>query len=413
MKPKKLFVFFNENTHFWYSCNVIVDAVKEAFSVNPEIIWCKGSEGLAPKDYEAIKTSAFTHETYLYLVSDNMIYQNIVEKLTHLSNLVYVIPVYGNMTVEFVRWPQLSEILENKKVILLAASHRQCQQLSVFVKDATIKKIPYPISEVHFTDYPQLVPDPTINLVYCGRLMVQKNIFELMSVFLKARMLDPNLKLHIAGDFHDRGYHLHGIDVNFEGFKIEFHRFIEESKGGIVFHGFLSQDKILELNAKCDYVISMSTYHDEDFGISVAQSLAQGLRPILSSWGGHPDYLEIVAGQLIPVLISKMNVPTVSTKHLFVALQNLKKLSREERLENREKIHTYLSTQAYLNSFQDLLLLQVKPYLGQNDFFMKYAAITSFWYPFYTGEPKGEIDYLEIYKSYMSDYLARDSYQLK
>ncbi len=411
-KPKKLFVFFNGDTHFWYSCNVIVSAVQEAFSLKPEIVWCKGNGGVEPTDYKLIEQNSMTHETYVYLVSDNMIYQRIIEDLIGLNDLTFIIPVYGNMTVEFARWPLISETLKNKKLILLAASHRQCQQLSLFVKGALIKKMPYPISSLHFTDLPDASSedDSAIHLVYCGRLMVQKNIFELMNVFMKARQLNPHLKLHIAGDFHDRGYHLHGIEIDFEGYKKEFHRLVEMSQGGIIYHGFLNQERILALNAKCDYVITMSCYHDEDFGISVAQSLAQGLRPILSDWGGHPDFVEIVNGCLIPVVLNNLNVPTISTKHLFLALQNLTKLSRAERLEIRTKIQDYLSTQSYVKKFEQLQSGAVPAYLGQTEFYLKYAAVCCFWYPFYTGQPKGEIEYLDVYKSYMSDYQSRDPY---
>ena len=412
MKSKKLFVIYNDDTHFWYSCNVIVSAVQEAFSSQPEIIWCKAERELSLTDQEAIRASSQTHDTFVYLVSDNMLYQRILEPLVALHSLTFIIPVYGNMTVEFARWPILSEMLKGKKLILLAASHRQCQQLSLFVKGATIRKIPYPISSLHFQELPDNASDPLIHLVYAGRLMVQKNVFELMHGFLSALKLNPQLRLHIAGEFHDRGYHLHGIDIDFEGFKLEFQRLVDLSEGTIIYHGFLSQEDIQRLNAQSDYVISMSCYHDEDFGISVAQSLAQGLRPILSDWGGHPEFTKIIGGSLIPVVVKDESIPNISKKHLFIALQGLTKLSPQQRLENREKMREYLSTESFLRKFQQLLSMQVQPYLGQTDFYLKYAAVCCFWYPFFTGNPNGEIKYLDVYQSYIKDSQSPTLYQI-
>ena len=412
MRTKKLFVIYNDDTHFWYSCNVIVNAVQEAFSSYPEVTWCKASQDLSPKDQEAICASSQTSDTFVYLLSDNMIYQRVVEGLVGLGSITFIIPVYGNMTVEFARWPLLSEILKGNKLILLAASHRQCQQLALFVKGATIKKIPYPISSMHFQNLPDNPSDPLIHLVYAGRLMVQKNVFELMHGFLIAQRHNPQLRLHIAGDFHDRGYHLHGIEIDFEGFKSEFQRLVALSEGTILYHGFLGQEQILHLNASSDYVVSMSCYHDEDFGISVAQSLAQGLRPILSDWGGHPEFTQIIGGSLVPVLVKDESLPLISKKHLFLALQGLTKLPLKERLENRAKIQAYLSTANFQKKIDRLLAMEVKPYLGQTDFYLKYAAVCCFWYPFFMGTPRGEIKYLDVYQSYISDYQDAASFSL-
>lgn len=412
MISKKIFIFYNDDTHFWYSCNVIVKAVHEALADAPEVTWCRASSGVSEADLCAIEKSSQSNEVYVYLVSDNMNYQGIASQLTHLPDIIFIIPIYGNMTVEYVRWPELNKILKGRKVILLSASHRQCQQLSIFVEGATIKKIPYPISSMHFLDLPQSI-DNTVHLIYSGRITIQKNIFELMKVFNDVHKQNPHLKLHIAGEFHDRGYHLHGVDIDFEGFKTEFFDFIEASHGGIEFHGFLSQEQIRKLNSQCDYVISMSTYHDEDFGVSVAQSLAQGLVPILSDWGGHPDYLDYVSGHLIPVITNKLNIPTVSTKHLFITLLSLKKLERTTRLSNRNKIADYLSTSSYKRNYSHLLNERVDDYLGQNELFLKYAEICSRWYPFAKQQTALRVEYMDIYKSYLSDYESKDLYKIK
>ena len=409
---KPIFVLHNQDLHFWYSCNVIVAAVKEAFEGVAGVTWCSANSGLNATDIAAIRLSASMQETFIYLVSDNLNYQQIAQELQEIENIVFIIPVYGNMTVEFDRWPALSNLLRSKKVILLVASHRSGQQISLFVESATIKKIPYPVSLLHFHDTPALPPESTIQLVYSGRLMIQKNVFELMNTFLLAHKMDPRLRLNICGEFHERSHHLHGIEVDFAMYRQEFHRIIDSGGGAIIYHGFLDQTQLQSLNAQCDYVISMSTYHDEDFGVSVAQALAQGLRPILSDWGGHPDFVRAFSGTLIPVKLNQHKVPNIVPKHLLLALEGLKPLSSHTRERNRKIAQGMFSVKAFRENFLRLLSTPVKTYEGQNSFYLNYAKVCSSRYPFYKYKKFEPVEYLDIYKSYLSDYQDLSQFSL-
>lgn len=408
-----VFVLHNQDQHFWYSCNVIVAAVKEAFEGVAGITWCSASGGLLATDLAAIKKSASLQETFIYLVSDNLNYQQIVQELQGIENIVFIIPVYGNMTVEFDRWPALSNLLRSKKVILLVASHRSGQQISLFVESATIKKIPYPVSSLHFKDPLVLPPESTIQLVYSGRLMIQKNVFELMQTFLLAHKMDPRLRLHICGEFHERSHHLHGIDVDFAMYRQEFHRLVDSSGGAIIYHGFLDQTQLQSLNARCDYVISMSTYHDEDFGVSVAQALAQGLLPILSDWGGHSDFVRAFSGTLISVKLNQHNIPNIVRNHLLMALEGLQNLSPQTREMNRKIAQEMFSVRAFRESFLRLLSTPVKTYEGQNSFYLNYAKVCSSRYPFYKYKKFEPVEYIDIYKSYLSDYQDLSQFSLE
>src|SRR5690606_25160058 len=51
----------------------------------------------------------------------------------------------------------------------------------------------------------------------------------------------------------------------------------------------------------CDYVISLSTFYGEDYGLSLIEGLSQGLNCIATNWGGHRDLKPLPQVQLIDV----------------------------------------------------------------------------------------------------------------
>lgn len=403
MKPNKIFVITNDQEHFWFSNNVIEDAVHEAFKDQQDISWIHTNEIILEKDLNLVDKYSKTHQTFIYFLSDHIDYPKLVRQLQVYRDLNYILPIYGNMTVEIERWLELNKILAGERVLFLAASHRSAQQLSLFIKGGEIVEIPYPISEMHFRT-PTHNDHPEIGIIYAGRLTPQKNILGVMQTFNLAKEIVPNLKLHIAGNFHDISYPLHGLALNLEAFKKDFYDQIEKSNGGIIYHGQLGQEELLDLNSTCDYTLSMSTHHDEDFGVSIAQGLAQGLIPIVSNWGGHPNYTRLVDGVLVPISVNDQSIPHFSVKHLLMVLLDLKKMSLDQKKHNQIKAKSYLSTTSFHQLFNSVLKDEIPRYLGQSDLFLRYAEIFKEHDPFCQSNPPGKIfDYFSIYRTYLED----------
>lgn len=406
MKSNKIFIISNDQEHFWQSCNVIEDAVHEAFKDKSDVQWFNVSDLISEQNILSIEKYSKDHNVWIYFLSDNIHYQDIIQQLKKYKDLNYIIPIYGNMTVEIERWIDLHKILSSEKVIFLAASHRSAQQLSLFIEGGLLLKVPYPITKMHFSSLTNN-DNSEIGIVYAGRITLQKNILPVMNKFNQARKIRPELKLHIAGDFHDRGFPLHGLRMSLESYKTDFFKAITDSDGGIVYHGQLTQAELLKLNSTCDYTMSMSVHHDEDFGVSIAQGLAQGLVPILSDWGGHPDFARVVEGKLIPVTVNEENIPGFSMKHFFMALLDLEKISFSKKIKNQEKASAYLSTESFLRFFESLMLKEIPRYEGQSLLYQEYAEICRTHYPFSIKNPKDKIfNYLSIYQSYLSNFDA-------
>lgn len=404
----KVFILKSQEAHYWHSCTIIEKAIEEALSGDLGFRFVEVDPYQPELLLGLLGPAQAEEKRFVYFLSDNLNFQAITQVLQEAKDLIYLIPVFGNMTYKCQRWMDLSSLLMGQKVVFLGASHRSCQQLSLLINGGSIIKCPYPVSEQHFSRSESSQDLAKIHLIYSGRLSIQKNILEILNAFLKAVELNPKLHLHIAGSFDEIGFHLHGRSIDLDAFEADFLKKIESSKEHITYHGLLGQEELSQLNARCDYVLSASTYHDEDFGISVAQSLGQGLTPLLSDWGGHPDFVVCVGGELIPLQMNLFNIPTISTTKLFKILLGLEKLTPEQRLKNREKAREYLSIKVFRENFLTILGTEVKAYQGQSALYREYAEVFFRGAPFSSKGQDKKIHYLDIYKSYLSDILPRD-----
>lgn len=126
-------------------------------------------------------------------------------------------------------------------------------------------------------------------LLYAGRISVQKNIFSLFDVLEK----NPDFYLIICGDVDTLGFPHFDSDT-----KINLPILIVEEiakrklSARVEFRNFLSQVELKQMMQACDFQISLSAHYGEDFGYSIAQGLATGLKSILSYWGGHINWRE-------------------------------------------------------------------------------------------------------------------------
>lgn len=396
----KIFVIRSLENHFWTSCDHIENHIQNAFDNSTlDITYCDTKDSLSINQIEEIKESIKLNKTFVYFLSDMLKVEKLCEHLSDIKDLNYIIPVYGNMTVEINRWLGIDKLLKGKPVLLIGATHRSCQQIEILTKNCSIVKIPYPFECKGLESNSQ--PEDKINLVYAGRLTPQKNILSMIKGFLAARELNPKLILNIAGSFHDRGYHLHGHKVNIASYQEEFEKLLSNNNDCIVYHGFLDQTSLLKLYRDMDYFTSLSTYHDEDFGYSAAQAGCVGLGFILSDWGGHEQFSKDAL--MIPVFIASDNLPIVNQKVFTKALIGLNKNpSISHNLKN------YFSYKYFISQIE-MSLDRTFYYNGQSRTYFDYckASRTSFVFNI---NSKSNYLYKEIYKSYLSNYKSESDY---
>ena len=124
-------------------------------------------------------------------------------------------------------------------------------------------------------------------ILYAGRLSRQKNILSLLDLIESKK----NYNLLFCGDIDLLGTpHLPAKEApNISNSLIK-----EIGMRGLTkkieFRPFQSQIELQKIMQVCDYQVSLSAHYGEDFGYSIAQGLACGLKTILSDWGGHRNW---------------------------------------------------------------------------------------------------------------------------
>jgi glycosyltransferase involved in cell wall biosynthesis len=403
-KPDLLIVFTSRSPHFWLSCQVIESHILAAFKYSdlPYEIFEIDKE-INHHQVESLKELAQHSNLHFYFLSDVLRFQDLclqIEK-ADLSRHRYYFPIFGNMTMEVYRWLELSNLLYKKDVFLLGASPRSCQQISRFVT-GSIFHVPFCFQEEIFLPF---TPTEGVNLIYAGRITPQKNVLELLMTFRKAKLLNPSLHLHIAGDFHERGFHLHGYKISMDKFVKDFKRLIQAE--GITWHGNLSQFDLLKLLGKMDHFISMSTYHDEDFGMSACQSAYLGLGLILSDWGGHGSLRS--QGTLIKVRVDEYSLPKIDQGDLLKTLVNL-----GPKNNSNPSLMKHFSYKVFIERLKKLMHQRPAPFEGLSELYKKYGTLAIKTYPFFNGTAEQEKRdfYLSIYESYLKDEKDQERFEI-
>lgn len=370
--PKKLIVLKSLEPHFWFSCQIIEEQVIMALEdsdIDYELVPI--DKVLNEQSLQHILELSKNFYPQFYFLSDDLDFSSICESLSPISKADFLFPIYGNMTVRQKRWLELESILTNKtgiRTLLLAASPRSKEQVDKFLVGPKSSLLRFPMELDNFGKKIERSDEKgDSKIIYAGRLTAQKNILDLMETFLQALRYQPNLELHIAGSFHPRGYHLHGYGIDPEKFKERFDQLIEASNEKIFFHGFLEQGELLSLFSRMDAFCSVSTYHDEDYGVSAVQASLSGLKLILSDWGGHSGIADDAL--LIPLHIDKMLIPRIDKGKLLKAMLALKNLSSP--LSEQRAFR--FSRQRFAQELSTLLQRDIKPFEGLSDLYRSYC----------------------------------------
>lgn len=394
---KKIFALAPAADNPWYSCRVIEEGMIQALSGVAAFEVCRIQGNMSEELIERIQD-----EAQALFVGSTPLLTDLADQISELTNIPLVIPIFGDMTIETRLWIKLGQSLKGRPITFLGASTRQCQQLEKFIMGASIKKLPYPLPAFWFS--PLIEQErKEVKLVYSGRLTPQKNVLELMHCFVQVLTLRPEMELHIAGNFHEMGYHFHGIFHDPKDYELRFFELVKKSQGKIIYHGFLSQTDLKNLYEKSDVFVSLSTYHDEDFGVSVAQAIARGMRAVLSDWGGHGDFAGLGLAQLCKVEVDHDNVPRPLQNSVIKLLSSLTgNTVHAQRCAYQKKLNDYINQEDYSDKLVQWATSMSQVYLGQRPLFLDYAIRSEKQYVYSRehGEENRKM-YHDIYDSYL------------
>ncbi len=130
--------------------------------------------------------------------------------------------------------------------------------------------------------------DKHVDLVFAGRLSAQKNITFLILLYKELELLDLDVRLYLYGKFDDQYDEIFGRRIH-ENYKESVVNLIQKLsfKNPPIINENLMQDEWTETPLENPVLISLSTYHCEDYGVSVTQAQEKGWPLILTDMLGH------------------------------------------------------------------------------------------------------------------------------
>ena len=424
----KIALLYSYKESNWFSCTKIVKNLLDSYA-------------LALKDHKVIKLnysanlnsseSSSLAETIIKEKPDKLVFLDHLPHPVSLLHLIFKIDsayspkidihVFGDFTLMFDKWMAVDALLRDKEVKFYCASDAQVELVSKFFedKDQYIKKVPFPVSTKEFCIKDKYVdirneldiPADSTVLLYTGRMSLQKKVVELLEVFsfaIENNKISENTYLLLAGEFDTLGfafgdvYHHHG--EFFRQFDRKLSTLSDKVKSKIKFLGSVKNSKLNDYYNSADIFISLSTYHDEDYGMSVVEAGISGTPLLLSDWAGfksfkHGEYCELIStklGRFEP----EIDIDEAVTK-LEKIVKNIKKYDSILIAEDFNKYHSVEGVAKLIKKYGEE---PTKEFLGFNSFLYRISRVSVLeQHLFYDSNSKSLNQYYyEVYDVYAS-----------
>lgn len=323
----------------------------------------------------------------------------------------FIFHLYGDFTQCPNIWGKSAKYLKN--ALFLCASPKHNNLVRSFMRGENTSICPFPCNpeefyfskKLRFQKRKQLgLNHDDVMIIYSGRISPQKNILLLIKTFSRAAEKNEKLKLFIVGGFDN-------INPFFSDKKIfmqsEFysllHSLPEKIKSRITHLKHISATTSLnKLYNAADVFVSLSTFHDEDFGIAALEALFCGTRAILTDWGGHSSFKSKFT-QFVPVKITTGKLH-ISEKTLYNYLVCAQKTDPVERNHINQFYKNKYSVHAISQSLLKIFETGVKSFEGFSPLCKQYGKLylktTFLGKPMYKDGPQKKGLYHQLYSHY-------------
>lgn len=284
----------------------------------------------------------------------------------------FLVHLFGDFVLDCLGWQAAASALQNYPIHFIAASNRQKKLVDTFFKSnkSLCSVLPFSVDESVF-NVDNLVDNRKIYrqkfnaendfiILYTGRISYQKNVDTMIKIFKSLESVSiRSMQLWIAGPWDDIFLPYAGINGVAGSYYTQFSSsFSSELGSQVKFLGQLKPSELLKIYHGSDLFISLSTYNDEDYGMSVAEALSTGLPCLLSDWGGFSSFADYSkAVELVKVELSadgaKVNAEEARKKlmkHLLLEEGNL-----EKRIMNSKIALSHLSIETGAKDLKRLL----------------------------------------------------------
>ncbi len=274
--------------------------------------------------------------------------------------------IFGDYVRKSSVYLALNETLLGRNVTFLSASHAYKSLIDKSLLNGNSPVVPFPINEKEFFYSKKLragfrkkfgLKANQKVIIYSGRISPQKNILMLIEIFNQLKNENKAIALFIIGNvddfekptFYEKEY-LPGE------YFLELSKLINKYKISDLF--ILPHVNAKELNQfynGADSFISLSLYHDEDFGYAPIEALSTGCTAYLSSWGGYQDLKYSANSNQVNFAKVKFTKDTLSlSKQSIIADLGIflrkKRIQRKKNASNFKEKYKVISIQKKLLS---------------------------------------------------------------
>jgi glycosyltransferase involved in cell wall biosynthesis len=214
----------------------------------------------------------------------------------------YIFFISGDFTFYTPEWLELCYLLKNKKILFITASIAQKKLVSKFfnLEKKSFITLPPPLKFPSLSNIKNLVAKNhslkakskkrILTALYFGRNSFEKNLIPLIEHLIHTK---KRMRLICVGPIDN--YSLYHTDTELklnEYFQIwkSFKKYVSKLRHFKLLEvPETDQDGIFKYCQEADFFISLSTFHEEDYGLAPREALIAGCPLILSSWGGYKD----------------------------------------------------------------------------------------------------------------------------
>lgn len=288
-----------------------------------------------------------------------------------------LVHIFGDFSYFSELWMQASEDLEGIPLHLIAASERSRALMATCCgKGASLAVVPPPIDKARFSFDAELrsriraelnVDEDEKVLLYVGRLHLQKGFDLILKLFSEISNLRATL---VVGGLHDdSGIPMFNISMPL-GYQFQKFSRLAQSFGlnhgsKMRYLGDLSYGSLCGLYCAADINLSLSLFHDEDFGLTPIEAGSCGLPSILTDWGGYSSYSKFESVSVCPVHL-KANSLDVDIEPARTALRRHLESSHDTatRIQTQASFHAQFSRAAAARKLVEVLNEPIERFPG-------------------------------------------------
>ncbi|MAZ49106.1 MAG: hypothetical protein CME65_11120 [Halobacteriovoraceae bacterium] len=319
----KVAIVYSFKPSEWFSCTIINKNLREAYeTVYDDIMYIDYTRKrtFEPDDIKKLAESDVEKIIFIDHQPTPIGFLDYLKKKYPdcFNRLEYTIHIFGDFPLFMPEWRTVFDLLDGMPLKFVTASEKQRKFITKFIKqEELISVCPFPVDSKKFNFRIESrnearakfgLTDEFIFL-YTGRLTFQKNITCLIESFCELdsqELLPPNSLLYIVGGVDSLGVPYLGANQLLGEYFRSIQKTLEKfplSKDKVVLTGRVENDELNTYYNLSDCYTSLSTYHDEDYGMSVAEALCSGLPAVITNWAGyhsfqlekHPEYCQLVS----------------------------------------------------------------------------------------------------------------------